>query len=289
MISSVMRKTLFLILALPMLGGRFALAEGRPVIFVTIPPQEWLVKRLTGGDAEVQALLTSGANLHTYEPDARQIKKLSEAALYLTIGIPFEVTLAGRIARLNQGMKVVAMDKGIAKMGGHDHDHAGFQCCPGGEDPHIWLSPRLMTAMASNTVEALCVLFEQPVQAYEERLCETVAEIAAVDAAARARLQGLEKRAWVAYHPSWNYFAADYGLRLLVIEQEGKSPSARHLVEVIREARLAGVRRVFAEPQYDLRPAKTLARQINAELLVLDPLREDWPELLREAAEGLAD
>ena len=268
---------------------RYAAAQSRPVVFVSIPPQAWLARRLAGEEVEVQTLLTPGANLHTYEPDARQIKKLAGAALYLTLGIPFEVTLAQRAARLNPGIRVAAMDKGIAKTGAHDHDHTGAQCCAGGADPHIWLSPRLMAAMASNTVEALCAVFARAPDVYEERLRATVSEITAVDAAVRKTLQGLKTRTWVAYHPSWSYFAADYGLRLLVIEQDGKSPSARHLAGIIRESGLAGVGKVFTEPQYDRRPAETLARQIGAALLAIDPLREDWPALLLEVAAGLAD
>ncbi|MDD4101574.1 MAG: zinc ABC transporter substrate-binding protein [Kiritimatiellae bacterium] len=279
----------FVTIFLLAISVRFALAQGRPVVFVSIPPQAWLVKRLAGEEVEVQTLLTPGANLHTYEPDALQIKKLSGAGLYLTLGIPFEVALAQRAARLNPGLRVDAMDKGIVKIGGHAHGHNGTQCCPGGEDPHIWLSPRLMAAMASNTVEVLCLLLESPPGAYAERLRATVAEIEAADAAVRERLQVLSVRTWVAYHPSWSYFAADYGLRLLVIEQDGKSPPARHLAGVIRESRLAGVRKVFTEPQYDRRPAETLALQLKADLLVIDPLREDWPALLREVAASLAD
>ncbi|MDD4622263.1 MAG: zinc ABC transporter substrate-binding protein [Kiritimatiellae bacterium] len=284
-----MRKIRFATVLLFSIAVRYAAAQSRPVVFVSIPPQAWLARRLAGEEVEVQTLLTPGANLHTYEPDARQIKKLSGAALYLTLGIPFEVTLAQRAARLNPGIRVAAMDKGIAKTGAHDHDHTGAQCCAGGADPHIWLSPRLMAAMASNTVEALCAVFARAPDVYEERLRATVSEITAVDAAVRKTLQGLKTRTWVAYHPSWSYFAADYGLRLLVIEQDGKSPSARHLAGIIRESGLAGVGKVFTEPQYDRRPAETLARQIGAALLAIDPLREDWPALLLEVAAGLAD
>jgi len=284
-----MRKMRFATVLLFSIAVRYAAAQSRPVVFVSIPPQAWLARRLAGEEVEVQTLLTPGANLHTYEPDARQIKKLSGAALYLTLGIPFEVTLAQRAARLNPGIRVAAMDKGIAKTGAHDHDHTGAQCCAGGADPHIWLSPRLMAAMASNTVEALCAVFARAPDVYEERLRATVSEITAVDAAVRKTLQGLKTRTWVAYHPSWSYFAADYGLRLLVIEQDGKSPSARHLAGIIRESGLAGVGKVFTEPQYDRRPAETLARQIGAALLAIDPLREDWPALLLEVAAGLAD
>jgi zinc transport system substrate-binding protein len=279
-----MRKMRLLIMVT--VTGLYAVAQDRPVVFVSIPPQAWLARRLAGAEAEVKTLLPPGANLHTYEPDARQIKQVAEATMYLTVGIPFETMLVRRAARLNPVMRIAPMDQGIVKIGAHTH--AGANCCAGGEDPHIWLSPRMMAAMASNTVEALCAVFARAPDVYEERLRTTVAEISAVDAAVRKSLQGLKTRTWVAYHSSWSYFAADYGLRLLVIEHDGKRPSARHLAEIIRESGEAGVSKVFTEPQYDRRPAETLARQIGAELLVLDPLREDWPALLQEAAASLA-
>jgi len=40
-------------------------AQARPVVFVSIPPQAWLVKRLAGDAAEVQTLLAAGVNPHT--------------------------------------------------------------------------------------------------------------------------------------------------------------------------------------------------------------------------------
>lgn len=109
-----------------------------------------------------------------------------------------------------------------------------------------------------------------------------------VDREVRAKLQALPSRTWVVYHPSWGYFADAYGLTLQVIEEDGKSPSARHLAQVIRAAQAAGVKTVFTEPQYDKRPAQTLAAQIGARVAVIDPLREEWPALMREVSAKLA-
>ncbi len=268
-----------------------ARAGERPVVFVSVPPQAWLVKRLAGEAVEVQTLLTAGANPHTFEPSGRQVKKLSGAALYLTLGMPFEMALAGRAGSLSPSLKVVGMDAGIAKIAASAHDHghedAGHVCGVGG-DPHIWLSPRLMCAMASNTVAALAQALPQQRAALAEKLQAAVSEIAAVDAEVRGKLGSLRMRTWVVYHPSWNYFAEDYGLTLLVIEQDGKAPSAKHLVGVIGQARAAGAQVVCAEPQYDKRPAQTLAEQLGARLVTLDPLQEDWPALMRDVAEKLA-
>jgi zinc transport system substrate-binding protein len=276
-----------------------AVAQERPVVFVSIPPQAWLVKRLAGDSAEVQTLLAAGANPHTYEPTARQLKKLAGASLYLTVGMPFETPLAARAARLNPSLAVAAMDAGIAKRGGgccghahgkmskdenghgHGHHHEGG-------DPHIWLAPHLLCAMASNTVAALERALPQQRGEIAANLEETVAEIRAADEAVRAKLSGLTVRTWVVYHPSWAYFSEVYGLTLLAVEEDGKPPSAKHLAGVIRQAQAAGVRTVFAEPQYDKRPVQTLAKQLGARLAVIDPLAEDWPALMRDVAEKLS-
>ncbi|MEI7902431.1 MAG: zinc ABC transporter substrate-binding protein [bacterium] len=263
-------------------------AGEKPVVFVSIPPQAWLVKRLAGDRVEVQTLLTPGANPHTFEPAARQAKKLFGASLYLTLGMPFELALARRAGGLNAALKVVGMDAGIAKRAEAAHDLEAGEACRAGGDPHIWLSPRLMCAMASNTVTALGQVLPQQRAALAENLQAAVAEIQAVDATVREKLASLRMKMWVAYHPSWSYFAADYGLTLLVIEQDGKAPVAKHLAEVIGQARAAGVKVVCAEPQYDKRPAQTLAQQLGVRLEMIDPLQEDWPALMRDVAEKLA-
>ena len=50
---------------------------------------------------------------------------------------------------------------------------------------------------------------------------------------------------FIVYHPALTYYARDYGLRQVAIEADGKEPSAKQLTAVIRQAREAGVRRIF--------------------------------------------
>jgi len=198
--------------------------------------------------------------------------------------MPFEKQLVGRAVKLNPALKVVGMDAGIAKLGAPAHDHGapGHVCSADGGDPHIWLSPRLFCAMASNAVSALVQFLPQQRAALSEQLAATVAEIHATDRAVGDAVRRQSVKTWVVYHPSWSYFAADYGLSLLVIEEDGKTPAARHLAEIIGQARAAGVKVVFSEPQYDKRPAQTLAEMI-------DPLQEDWSAMMRDVAAKLGE
>jgi zinc transport system substrate-binding protein len=216
------------------------------------------------------------------------VKKLSEASVYFTLGMPFERVLAKRAGGLNAALKIAGMDRGIAKQGEPEHAHESEPACGVDGDPHIWLSPRLMCAMASNTVAALDQVLPRQRAELADKLQEVVTEIQAVDTAVRGKLGPLRVKTWVVYHPSWGYFAEDYGLSLLVIEQDGKVPTARHLANVIGLAKAAGVKMVCAEPQYDKRPAQTLAQQLGTRLEMVDPLQENWPALMGDVAEKLA-
>lgn len=288
-----MKKALFLLLICGM-----ARAREVPLIFVSIPPQAWLVRELAGELVAVDTLLKAGANPHSFEPTSRQLRSLAQAKLYLTIGMPFEQVLVQRVAALNRGMASVGMDVGIEKLGGTHHHHAdgddhaahGGSCCAhDGHDPHIWLEPKLMCMMASNTTTALMALLPERRTELQARLKDTVRGVVALDSEIRERLSKLAPRAWVVYHPSWSYFARSYDLRLIAVEEDGKAPSARHLAGVIKEAREVGVKAVFAEPQYDKRAAATLAKQLGARMTMIDPLAEDWPQLLRTVSERLVE
>jgi len=235
---------------------------------------------------DAQTLLPAGANPHTFEPTAKQARKLAEASLMLTIGMAFERPLVKRTQSLNPKLTVAPMDAGIEKLDTHEgHHHAPGASCPCGDgDPHIWLSPRLYAVMASNTTAALSQLLPEARATFEARRDAVVKEIQTIDAELQRTFEAIPIKTYVVYHPSWTYVAKDYGLTLLVIEQDGKTPSARHLTRISEQAKAAGVRKVFTEPQYDKRPAQTIAKQLGARVEVLNSLQEDWPALMREAA-----
>jgi len=264
----------------------FAQAQ-KPVVFVSIPPQVWLVKQIAGDTVEAQTLLPAGANPHTFEPTARQARKFAEASLMLTVGLAFERQLVKQAQKLNPKLTVAPMDAEIEKLGAHEgHRHVPGMPCGCGEDgdPHIWLSPRLYAVMASNTTAALSQLLPASRTVFEARRDTVVSEIQKIDAELQRTLEAVPIKTYVVYHPSWTYFAKDYGLTLLVIEQDGKTPAAKHLTSISAQAKAAGVRKVLTEPQYDKRPAQTVAKQLGISVDVINTLQEDWPALMRDAA-----
>lgn len=266
-------------------------AYGRPSIYVCIPPQRWLVRQLAEDRVDVGLLLSPGQNPHTYEPTARQVRDVSAADGYLSIGLPFEQAVISKVRSMNRRLVITDVTAGIPRRSETPHAHetpgghaAEEKDCVDGSDPHVWLTPSAMATLASNTVAALAACDPPGRAGYEDRLRQMVADLARLDQEIRALLAPVRGGVMFTYHPSWGYFTDAYGIRQVTIEADGRAPAARQLAERIDLAKREGVRRVFTEPPYDPKPAQTLARQIGAEVVVIDPLAESWDSNLRTIA-----
>jgi zinc transport system substrate-binding protein len=76
-------------------------------------------------------------------------------------------------------------------------------------------------------------------------------------------------------------------LKQVVIEEHGKEPSAAHLKEIIDEARLLGVRKILLQSEFDKRHAESIAEEIGAEIITINPLSYDWREEMLRTAENI--
>jgi ABC-type Zn uptake system ZnuABC Zn-binding protein ZnuA len=74
------------------------------------------------------------------------------------------------------------------------------------------------------------------------------------------------------YHPALSYFARDYGLHQISIEEGGKEPSPAHLKELIDLCKAEDVRVIFVQPEFDKRNAETIAQQTGTKVVRINPL-----------------
>lgn len=247
-------------------------------VTVSILPQQYFLERIGGEYVGVRVMVLPGESPATYEPRPEQLKALSEADAYVSIGVPFERAWLQRIASANPEMLVVDTTKGVERMGGPDNP-----------DPHIWLSPRLVEIQANTVYDALVALDPAHQEAYRANLDAFVADIDQLDADIRGTLEGVDDRKLMVFHPSWGYFARDYGLEMIPVEVGGQEPSAAELAQLITRAEEEDIRVIFAQPQFSTRTAKTIASEIDGEVLLIDPLAPDWLDNLRRVAETLAE
>jgi zinc transport system substrate-binding protein len=124
---------------------------------------------------------------------------------------------------------------------------------------------------------------------YERNYARFIQELEELDRDIRSRLQGLKRRDFMVFHPSWGYFADTYKLRQIPIESAGKEPGARTLVRLIEEARERGIKVVFVQQQFSRKQAVALADAIGGKVVSIDPLAQDYPFNLTRVAEAIAE
>lgn len=267
-------------------------------IWVSILPQKYFLEKIAGGLAKVSVMVPPGANPTTYEPRPAQMRRMARSKIYFAIGVPFERVWLKKVAAVNPEMQVVHTDRAIKKramVSGHHHaerDPLKKRQPRGirghGEttmDPHIWLSPPLVKIQARVMADGLIRIDPTHKGMYEDNLKDFEAELDQLDSELRRifKRKG-QGREFLVFHPSWGYFADTYGLRQVSVETEGKEPSASEMAGLIRYCRDKGIRVILVQPQFSAKSAKTIAREIGAKVVFVDPLHERWVENLRSVA-----
>jgi zinc transport system substrate-binding protein len=290
---------LFLALCLALPAGPASAGAEPLAVAVTIAPQEYFLKKAGGVRVAPLVLVPAGADPHVYEPKPGQMKALARAAAWFTVGLEMEEAWGSRFRAVNPAMRVVATDADIAKlpMAGREHEGEGKAHQKEGHgrghehgllDPHIWLSPALAKVQVQAMAQALAGLDPANAAEYAANAAAFAAECDALARDLGALLADLPSRSFMVFHPSWGYFARDFGLTQLSIEVEGKEPSPRELAHLVDEAREHGIRAIFVAPQFSRRTAGVVAREVGAGLVEADPLAPDWAENLRRVARSLA-
>ena len=250
---------------------------GTVTVTVTISPYKYFVDQIAKGKVDVNVMVPNGNNPETYEPYAQQMMELSKSALYLKVGsIGFEQTWMKKLQDNAPEMKVIDTSVGIkpAKT-------------PGGNiDPHVWMSCSNARIIASNILKALCEL-EPKNKAFFEKNYQSLLSI--IDKRDSTIRESFKKdpdlvRKFVIYHPILTYFARDYQLEQLAIEEEGREPSASQLKSLIEKARKEKIKFCLIQAEFANRNTTTFINESHTKPMNINPLQGDWNWAMQEAA-----
>ena len=265
-------------------------AANQMTVFVSINPQKYFVQQIGKDLVDVRVMVPPGASPVTYEPRPKQMAALSAARVYFAIGVGFENVWLAKISAVNPEMKVVHTDKGIRKIPMATHLHSDPAGRDGAEethlnddehggselDPHIWLSPPLVKIQARSILTALQEIDPGHQDRYAANYHQFIDRIDELDADLKKTFAGKQNLQFMVFHPAWGYFGQAYGLEQVPIEIEGKSPKPARLKGLIEHARKKGITVIFVQPQFSSKSAELVAREIGGQVVVADPLAEDW-------------
>lgn len=257
-------------------------AAEKNIVFVSILPQKFFIEKLIGDAITIEVMVAPGSNPVTYEPKPSQMRALSQSKAYFSIGVPFERAWLNKLMAMNSSMTLIKTDEGIQKRvmpKGHTHhgkEHSHAHDDGDNSDPHIWLSPKLVVTQVQTIKLALQKLFPEYSEIIEANHILFLGEIAQVQQQISKTLVTKNDLPFLVFHPSWGYFADEFGLHQISVEIEGKEPKPSQMGQLIQICRHEDIHVIFAQPQFSTKSAQLIAREINGEVLLIDPLKEDW-------------
>lgn len=164
----------------------------------------------------------------------------------------------------------------------HAHGHAH-----GDRNPHLWTSPRMLRLMATTAYENIARVYPDSIK-YQANYNALMTRLDSLDARVERRLSEASSRAFVIYHPTFGYLAAEHGLIEIAVETHGKEPSADHLRRVVDAARKLGAQKVFYQREFPRSVVEAVAGELGVEPIEVDILGGDVEAMIYGFADKLA-
>jgi len=218
---------------------------------------------VAGDRAEAQALVPPGVEPHDWEPSPRDVSLVQRAAVFVHTGTGLDAWASRLVGGLGSRTEGVDAARGLSLLS------QGASV-----DPHVWLDPTLARAQARTIAEGLTRADPAGAPVYRENAAKLAARLDALDQAFAAGLRDCARHELVTSHAAFAYLARRYGLiqlPVMGIAPEAE-PNPADLAALVRTARQRHVTHVFFEPLVSPRLAQTLAREIGATTLPLDPI-----------------
>lgn len=282
-----MRKLIY-ILTLFILSacGNTTQKSEKPILTVTLEPLRYFTEAIAGDNYEVVSMVPKGSSPESYDPTPQQLVNLSKSQAYFRIGyIGFEQAWMKKLEANCPDMKVYDTSKGIDLIRDKGHWH-GDHFHEGGVEPHVWNSTQNALIIADNIYQALCELDSTHQEDYQKRLDVLKQTIRQTDANVRTLLENADST-FLIYHPALSYFARDYGLKQVSIEEGGKEPSPAQLKTLIETCRNENVHTIFVQQEFDQRNAQLIANELGVNIVSINPLSYDWVKEMIRIAEAL--
>lgn len=247
-------------------------------------PLEEVVSRVGGTTVNVLALTPPGEDPHDRDLTAKQLDALADADIVFYLGEGFQPTVEKAVSSLRGVTKVDLLDSvtlldAVDDHAEDDHDH-------GAHDPHVWLDPANMTAMARAVAQTITIADQRIAPSIETNLAAYVAELDDLGADIDSSLATCRSRALVTAHDAFGYLAHRAGLDTFAINglNPNEEPSAKDLEALKDVIRGRNVTVVFYETLLPGDIARTIARSVGVTTDLLDPVENISSADRREGA-----
>src|SRR5215831_13365848 len=237
------------------------------------------IAELIGGDkVTVSSIATGYQNPHFVDPKPSYIISLSNADLFVTVGLDLEIGWSPQLltsCRNNKiqkggagyvdasvGVPLYQVPSSINRAEGDIHIYG---------NPHYWLDPMNGKVIARNIANGLERVDPSNKSFYETNLQNFFKKIDDKLKEWQAKMAPFKGTKIIAYHNEWVYFETRFGLNIVdfMEPKPGIPPSPSQLVKVIKEIKADNIKVIISSPYFTTSSSDVVSKQTGAKELTL--------------------
>jgi ABC-type Zn uptake system ZnuABC Zn-binding protein ZnuA len=278
-----------LVISIFLLLSAFAFANAGTVKVVTTTTDLKSITELIGGSkVSVSSIATGYQNPHFVDPKPSYIINLSNADMFVTVGLDLETGWSPQLLTSSRNTKIqkggagyVDASEGIGLLQVPTSANRGEGDIHIYGNPHYWLDPLNGKVIARNIANGLervdpsnKAIYESNLQAFFNNIDIKIRQWQS----AMAPFRGSKL---IAYHNEWAYFENRFGLKIVdyMEPKPGIPPTPSQLVKVIGEVKANNIKVIISSPYFSTSSADVVAKQTGIKVLTLATSTGAFPSI----------
>lgn len=227
-------------------------------IYISVYPIEYIVKQIVKEDLVVESIYPRGAEVHDFEPTAKQIVSMSECQILFYIGLGLEPFITNGLDSTFKNLKTVELSNYLELVeldGGHSHNHDGevkneHKSNSDVYDQHVWLDPIAMIKMSNVVLEELLKIYPEKEETFTENAKDLVKELEELDQAYNdvVRDESISSLTIMVDHDAYAYWTYRYGINRIKLRSDNESNEVgtQEFLEKVKQAKEANIKYIIS-------------------------------------------
>ena len=247
-------------------------------VVTTIPDLKSITEFVGGNKVSVSSIATGYQNPHFVDPKPSYIIGLSNADMFVTVGLDLEIGWSPQLLASSRNTKIqkgapgyvdASAGVGLLQVPTSANRAEGDIHIYG--NPHYWLDPLNGKVIARNIANGLERVdpsnkstYEANLQAFYKKIDDKMREW-------QSKMAAFKGTKIIAYHNEWVYFETRFGLNIVdfMEPKPGIPPSPSQLVKVIKEIKADNIKVIISSPYFTTSSSDVVAKQTGVKELTL--------------------
>ncbi|MEO5782282.1 MAG: metal ABC transporter substrate-binding protein [Ginsengibacter sp.] len=237
-----------------------------------------ITEMIGGNKVSVSSIATGYQNPHFVDPKPSYIISLSNADLFVTVGLDLETGWSPQLLSSSRNSKIqkgspgyVDASEGVGLLQVPSSVNRGEGDIHIYGNPHYWLDPLNGKVIARNIASGLERVDPSNKEFYEANLHAFFSKIDMKLREWTAKMASYKGTKIIAYHNEWVYFERRFGLEIVdfMEPKPGIPPSPSQLVKVIKEVQSNKIKVIISSPYFTTSSSHVVSKQTGAKELTL--------------------